>query len=70
MKKQKQNVSVSGMTCNGCSSRLQKLFDRHDDVEQATVSHETGTATIIGSINQSEIKQIVEKAGFTFNKIN
>jgi copper chaperone CopZ len=70
MNKLEKSVSISGMTCSGCSSRLQKLFERHSDVEKATVSHETGTAQIIGSINSSEIEQIVENAGFTFNNIN
>ena len=34
-------VGVDGMTCGGCSSRLQKVLSRIDGVEKATAAEET-----------------------------
>ncbi len=57
--------NVYGMTCNGCSSRLQALFLKNDQIENAVVDHEKNTATIYGSAPEETIKSIVEAAGFS-----
>ncbi len=57
---------VSGMTCTGCSSRLKKLLEKHDKVTSVEVSHETGISKINGFPSESEVRQIVENAGFDF----
>ena len=57
--------NVYGMTCNGCSSRVQALFLKNDQIENAVVDHEKNTATIYGSAPEETIKSIVEAAGFS-----
>jgi len=59
-------VKVAGMTCSGCSSRLTKLFLKHPNVTEASVSHETGEAHLKGKIKTEEIKEITTNAGFVF----
>jgi len=54
------------MSCDGCSSRLKKIFDNHPEVEQAEVDHVNGTAMIAGKITEEMAAEMVEKAGFTY----
>lgn len=63
-------VKISGMTCTGCSSRVRKLLEKHPDVTSADVSHETGLAMVTGTPSESELSEVVEKAGFKFEGIN
>lgn len=60
------NLRVEGMTCDGCSSRLKKLFDKHPDVVQAEVDHVNGTAMIAGNLTEEMAAEIIDKAGFTY----
>lgn len=62
---QGKTYNVYGMTCGGCSSRLQGLFLKNDNVENAIVDHESKTAIIYGNINENEVNSIVENAGFS-----
>jgi len=57
-------VQVGGMTCGGCSGKLQRLLQGEDDVESAMVSHADNQATVIGAISLARIHEIVEGAGF------
>jgi uncharacterized membrane protein YraQ (UPF0718 family)/copper chaperone CopZ len=57
-------VGVEGMTCGGCSSRLERLLNKAEGVEGATVELEAKRATVIGAISADKVKEIVENAGF------
>jgi copper chaperone CopZ len=57
-------VAVGGMTCGGCSGKLQRLLQSEADVESAMVSHADNQATVIGAISLVRIHEIVEGAGF------
>ena len=57
-------VQVGGMTCGGCSGKLQRLLQCEADVDSAMVSHEDNKATVIGAITRGRIHAIVESAGF------
>ena len=61
---QKLAVPVSGMTCNGCASRLERVLAKQEGVEAATVSYADGTAVVSGMIDLARIKEAVENAGF------
>lgn len=59
-----QVVGVDGMTCGGCSGRLERLLNGADGVEAATVSLDDKRATVTGSISRERIVEIVTNAGF------
>ena len=61
-----KTYSVAGMTCTGCSSRLEKMLQKHDHVQSVKASHESKSATVEGDISSEEVREIVEKAGFVF----
>lgn len=63
-----KTYNVYGMTCGGCSSRLQGLFLKHEKVENAVVDHESKTAVIFGDISEDDVKTIVENAGFSMTE--
>ena len=65
MKKVKLNIT--GMHCEGCSTRLQKVLNNQDGVENATVSLENKEAVVKFDESQTNIdalKEAVEDAGF------
>ncbi len=57
-------LGVEGMTCGGCSSRLERLLNKAEGVEGATVDLEAKRATVLGSITEQQVREIVENAGF------
>ncbi|CAG1771297.1 partial Copper-exporting P-type ATPase, partial [uncultured bacterium] len=40
------NIPVTGMTCAACQARVQRVLERTEGVDQATVSLMTNTATV------------------------
>jgi copper chaperone CopZ len=63
--KQEIEVSIKGFSCTGCSDRMKKVFEKHEAIDEAYVDYVSGKARVVGNITESEVKQIVEKAGFT-----
>lgn len=57
-------VGVDGMTCGGCSGRLERLLNGEEGVEAATVSLDDKLATITGSVSRERVVEIVTNAGF------
>ena len=58
---------VAGMTCASCSSRLQRVLQKVDGIEQADVNHATGRvslAVVPGQVDRSAVVGAVERAGF------
>ena len=58
---------IEGMHCAGCSTRLQKVLNNLDGVEEAEVSLEAKQAMIKydeDKISIEEIKEAIEDAGF------
>lgn len=60
-------LNIEGMHCTGCSTRLEKILNNIDGVENAKVSLEEKKADVKfneekTSIN--EIKEAIEDAGF------
>ena len=39
-------MKIEGMMCGHCEARVKKVLEALDGVEQAEVSHETGTAVV------------------------
>ena len=61
------NWNISGMHCDGCSARLQKLIFGKDGVQSATVSYPEKQASLeydSGIISEEQLQDTIEKAGF------
>ena len=58
-------LRVAGMTCGGCTSKLERALSREDGVEGVDVSLEREMAVIRGAIDERRIRLAVERAGFT-----
>jgi len=57
-------LSLSGITCAGCVSRVQKAIDAVDGVESATVNLAERTATIAGTASVAALVSAIESAGY------
>ena len=57
-------IEVSGMTCNGCVGRLQKTLLAHEEIDAAQVQLEPGQAKVSGTIQESQLMQVIEGTGF------
>lgn len=60
-------LNITGMHCEGCSTRLQKVLNNQDGVEDATVSLENKEAVVKfdeSQTNVNALKEAVEDAGF------
>jgi copper chaperone CopZ len=61
------NWSISGMHCDGCSARLQKVLSGKTGVQSAEVSFAEKQASLeydSALITVDQLQQAVEKAGF------
>ncbi|MEM9657660.1 MAG: permease [Planctomycetota bacterium] len=57
-------VSVEGMTCNGCVSRLQRALVGDSEIDEATVTLSPGRAVVHGQISEHRLRELVLHAGF------
>ena len=60
-------LKIKGMHCEGCSTRLEKVLNNQDGVEEAKVRLEKAEANIKfddSQIGLEELKEAVEDAGF------
>lgn len=60
-------LNIEGMHCEGCSTRLQRVLNNQDGVEEAKVSLENKEAVIKydeNQVNVEELKEAVVDAGF------
>ena len=58
----KVTVNVTGMMCGHCEATVKKTLEAIQGVEEAVVSHETGTAvvTLSGDVSSDILKEAVE----------
>ena len=64
MSEQRLEMGVEGMTCAGCSSRLERVLLKEEGVQSATVSLEDKRATVLGDISAERLTALIEGAGF------
>ncbi|MCO4769724.1 MAG: permease [Deltaproteobacteria bacterium] len=57
-------IPVEGMTCNGCSSRLERTLRAAEGVDAATVDLEGKSAEVYGTLDAAQVGEIVMAAGF------
>ena len=61
------SLKIKGMHCTGCSTRLEKVLNNQDGVEDAKVSFEEAKAEIKfdeSKISLDQIKEAIVDAGF------
>ncbi len=58
------SVSVAGMTCNGCTSRLERVLQREAGVTAVTVSLDDARAEVRGAVSRERVLELIEQAGF------
>ena len=64
---QKANLKISGMTCGGCVSSVNRVISALDGVVKAEVSLEKQDAVVdydAAKLNLEQIKRAVTEAGF------
>jgi copper chaperone CopZ len=57
-------LTISGMTCEGCVRTVTRVLSRVPGVTAAHVELDTGRATVQGVVRPEELKAAVEAAGF------
>jgi len=64
----KIELSVTGMTCQGCSNSLIRLFGELPGTSDIQVSHESGMASVEidpAQVNRAQLVEVVNRAGFS-----
>jgi uncharacterized membrane protein YraQ (UPF0718 family)/copper chaperone CopZ len=57
-------VSVRGMTCGSCVSRLERVLRGADGVSEVEVSLEPGRAVVRGDVSDAQVRELIESTGF------
>ena len=57
-----KTMHIEGMMCMHCEARVKKTLEKFEQVTEAVVSHEAGTAivTLSAEISDAELKAAVE----------
>ena len=65
----KHTYKITGMTCGGCKSNVQKRLESVKDIETVTISLADGTAEIemTTPIPLDKLKQVFEGTNFMIN---
>ena len=59
-KNMEKTLNIEGMMCGHCEARVKKVLEALDGVEQAEVSHETGTAVV--EMTEEVADEVLKKA--------
>ena len=67
----KKLMKIEGMMCGHCEAAVKKALEQLEQVEEAIVSHENGTAEVIlnGEIADEVLKKTVEDKDYTVTSI-
>lgn len=57
-------VSVQGMNCNNCVTRLEKALRATEGIDWASVTLEPGEAVVRGRVDKHHVVQAIQSAGF------
>lgn len=60
----KLELTVTGMTCEGCSSAVERVVRRVPGVTTATVTLAESRLVVEGAADPAAVTQAVEKAGY------
>ncbi|WP_436923337.1 heavy-metal-associated domain-containing protein [Halosimplex amylolyticum] len=59
-----RQITVSGMSCEGCEQSVEDALEGVPGVETATADRESETATVEGDADEAALVQAVEDAGY------
>ena len=65
---QKVSIQIGGMTCQSCASRIEKVLNKKDFVQQAGVNFASEEAQVTFDEKQTSVEQliqIIQKTGFS-----
>ena len=67
----KKTMKIEGMMCGHCEARVKKCLEALPEVEEAIVSHESGTAelTLNAEVADEVLKKTVEDQDYTVTAI-
>ena len=67
----KKKMKIEGMMCGHCEARVKKALEALNEVEEAVVSYETGTAvvTLKETVDDDKLKQTVEEQDYSVKEI-
>lgn len=70
-KAMKKEMKIEGMMCGHCEARVKKALEALDEVEEAVVSHEAGTAVVSlkAALDDDKLKQAVEEQDYSVLEI-
>ena len=57
-------LKVTGMTCDGCKSAVERVVQRVPGVVKATVELASGRLVVEGTPDPATIRTAIEKAGY------
>ncbi len=62
-----KTIKIEGMMCNHCENTVKKALEALDQVQEAVVSHEAGTAvvTLTGDVADDALKAAIEAKDYT-----
>lgn len=61
--------AVGGVTCNNCAGHVSDAAKLLEGVADASVNAETGELTVIGDVDESVVRDAVNKAGYSFDRV-
>lgn len=61
-----KTLKIEGMMCPHCEANVKKALEALDGVQEATASHEAGTAVVIltKEVSEETLKKAVEEQGY------
>ncbi len=68
----KKTMNITGMMCGHCEARVKKALEAVDGVDEANVSHESGTAvvTLNVPVEDAVLKKAVEDQDYKVTAID
>lgn len=67
--KMTKTFKIGGMSCNHCKNSVETNLAKLEGVESVAVDLTKGVAIVNGNANEKEVKDIVERLGFTYNGV-
>lgn len=66
-----KTLNIEGMMCAHCEARVKKCLEALPQVQEAVVSHETGTAvlTLCKEISDNDLKEILKAQGYELTSV-
>ncbi len=62
-------LHIRGMMCNHCEAYVREALEALPQVTVLSVSHESGTATVTGTVDESALRNAITAAGYKVKKI-